>query len=219
MTEYSEDFDNDRLYTINLEDHKFNDQIGDQIIREYIKYNRSSILFYMIFFIFMFIASVVTIVIGSIVVSDYHETTEYTEQLCSGKDLTDLKIMSGPTCSHGTIESCVVSITDKNYSCLYNVTLFYPPIKHWFLGAKTRHTVKKWADDLFSKETFTCYIKHPDKNGSIGISDYYNKILAYSILIGGGIVILSIILWTTYSRRKCLKIYICDQRESDSDNV
>jgi hypothetical protein len=131
--------------------------------------------------ILVFCGAIVMCVIGPIVISDYNDTKEFTEQVCSGTQLNHLDINDGVTYSKGTIDTCVV-VSSQNQTCTYTVQLFYPPLEHWLLAGKKRKDVQSWAAGLGSTQTFVCYIENPGVNGSKGISDFFDQITGFIVM-------------------------------------
>jgi len=148
----------------------------------------------------LLILGIILIILGPIVVSDYNDTKGYTKQICSGTHLNHLDINEGIIYSRGTVNTCVIP-TSTNETCVYDVTLFYPPIDHWSLAGKKRSDVNNWAAGLGAAKSFVCYIEEPFVNGSRGISDFFNQIAGWIAM-----TVIATLVWTCIF---CFILYIC----------
>lgn len=173
-------------------------RISEDFNKEYIdiRLRRCGLFVFVTMFLLMYLASISMCVIGFIVISDYKETTFFTEKICSGDNLTNLVIESGPTSYHGTAQTCVV---DLNNTCIYNVELFYPPIYTWELIGETGSDVLSWAERLSSNKTFICYI-----DSTSGISDLFDRIGTYLALTMVAIMIFMFFSYCGYKHKYLL---------------
>lgn len=114
----------------------------------------------------------ITLPISSIVISDYTSTRNYVEGICNGTTLSNYSTFGG-FFFHGR-----VNVTANVNGTLYYGYLYYPPIKHWQLGAMTIESVDEWYYSLNKTTLFSCFVdltnpSHPMVNEWIQVIGYY----------------------------------------------
>lgn len=125
------------------------------------------------------IGSVVMLIIGFVVMTDFWATQKYESQVCSGAT-QHLDVDSGGVCAHGTVTTNYGPSTSANWTGV--VKLYFPPIEHWLLICKDTEDVKTWAAGLGSAATFECLVENPGDNPAKGISTLFDSIAGWYAL-------------------------------------
>lgn len=114
------------------------------------------------------LGSLVTIIIGSIVIHDIRFTQTFNRRICTLDPKSSLHIKSNGVVSYGYVDA--LTLGDN-----IHVTLFYPPIEHWELGGQRHSDIQVWFEGLGVLD-FPCWIK-----GDVAVS----VIWSYLVIVWG----------------------------------
>jgi hypothetical protein len=133
------------------------------------------------------------------------ETREYSEGKCNGTTLSNYTIKGG-FFFHGRV-NVQANINDT----LYSGYLYYPPIKHWQLGAMPQEGVDDWYDSLNKTGEFKCFVNlknpaYPMVNCWIEITGYYSIFTLCLIILAGWVAIAFLVQNSKKSRGRYISI-------------
>lgn len=128
------------------------------------------------------LGSLVTVIIGSIVIHDIRFTQTFHRGSCTIRPKASLHIESNGVVSYGYVDALVLGDNIP-------VTVTYPPIEHWELGGQRHSDIETWFEGL-GVLSFPCWTK-----GGIAISVIWDYlVVVWGLLIFVASIIIALAL-------------------------
>jgi hypothetical protein len=118
---------------------------------------------------------VITMPMSSVVISDYAATKTYARGMCNGSTLTNYTVF-GEFFFHGRV-NVNATVNDTQYAGY----LYYPPIKHWQLGAMASEDIDDWYYALNKTGEFRCFVNLSDP--SYPMVNEWIEVFGYCIML------------------------------------